>query len=322
MDTYKFKKSKGIVVFKSKNEIQVNYEILAQIKTRVIPNLLDVEVVNPFEVNFFTNNYIPIKEYLKNNMSLSMMYSIISQTIDALRGLADEGLESVRLVLDVDYVFLDVSCGRILFIYEPYISSRRIQNYIDFWVEIIDTTKIKDVDIEEQCQQLRDYITGAHSKSLDDIYAYVNKTSNVVHNSTGKLYEKATDLKQLNLNNDDYYEPETTLLVQDGFKSTRLVNISKAFIIRRKNMERVELTKDYFVIGKSGKCDYTVIGNPAISRQHLVIHNKNNEFYIVDKGSTNRTNLNGITIDYNREYRIGDGDVLKIADEFFDFKIS
>lgn len=326
MDKYKIKRVKGIntIVYKSKNVIKLDQDAVGKIRANLFPSLLQIYDANYNEVSYLINDYITLKDYLKNNVSIDVMYSIISQTIDIINDLSAEGMSAIRLVLDSEYVFVDASQSKLFFIYEPYISSREMTIYINFWIDIIDTTKYKDVDIREQCQQLKHYLEESKNRSLNDIYAYVNKTNNnnISQNTTSDLYVKATNLSNEGGSVEEDFEPETTLLVQDGFKSDRLVHDSKAFIIRKKNMEKVEVTKDIFVVGKSANCDYTIIGNPTISRQHIVIYNNRSHYSFVDKGSTNRTYLNGIVSEYNREYKIKDGDVLRLSNELFEFKVN
>ena len=79
---------------------------------------------------------------------------------------------------------------------------------------------------------------------------------------------------------------EATVLVSSQVKN-------HAVIIRLKTDEEVEITKDNFVIGKSSEADYTVSGNPTISRQHARIVKKDDGYILEDMNSSNYTFVDG-----------------------------
>ena len=329
MDKYRVRKSKGntTIVYRTKNEIQLNQESINQVRAGVVSGLLPIIEASSREVVFGANDYITLRDYLKKNVSIDIMYSIISQTIDTLNALSNERMSNTRLVLDADFVFVNEYDGRLFFIYEPYISNREMIIYINFWINIIDTTKIKDVDVREQCLQLKQYIEESKNKSLDEIYAYVNKTVSCDNpNTTGDLIVKATTLGQTSPQYEEE-EPETGLLVQSRpepltEKPKPIIKHEKrAFIIREKNNDKVEIITNTFSVGKSANCNYTVSGNPTISRLHIVISKKLGEFYLVDEKSTNGTYINGERIEHNREYCLKNGDRLRLSNEDFNIEI-
>ena len=88
------------------------------------------------------------------------------------------------------------------------------------------------------------------------------------------------------------------------------------------NGEKVFITKRNFIIGKSNeRADYTVKNNGAISRVHAEITVVGDEYYIIDKGSTNHTYVNGSMIEAESSVRIYDGDEIKLANEKFTFHL-
>lgn len=318
----RFRIKKRSVVYKSRDEIQISPQTIDKINSGVVNNLLRIESANSREVIYSINDYVLLKDYLKTKMSLDQMYSIISQTIITLNALSDEDMSNTRLVLDYEYVFVEPQSGALFFIYEPYISKRENIICNNFWINIIDSTKIKDVTAREQCLQLKQYLEASTDRGLDEIYAYVNKTP-IENNafSTGELLVKATNLRNTSFNENDL-EPETGLLQDNKPKEVVKQNTAsprkkRAFLIRESKKEKIEVLNDSFVVGKSASCNYTVIGNPTISRRHIIISRKQGEFYLVDEKSTNGTYINGSIIERNREYKLTNGDMLRLSNEDF-----
>ena len=83
---------------------------------------------------------------------------------------------------------------------------------------------------------------------------------------------------------------DETSVLSDGANETTVLgaSIPSASLIRKKNNERVSITKAVFKIGKERrKVDYCISDNTNISRSHADIVYKNGAFYIVDNNATN-----------------------------------
>jgi ABC-type multidrug transport system ATPase subunit/pSer/pThr/pTyr-binding forkhead associated (FHA) protein/ABC-type multidrug transport system permease subunit len=81
-------------------------------------------------------------------------------------------------------------------------------------------------------------------------------------------------------------------------------------------VKKVAFTKDVqsvLVLGKSPECDLIMLEG-EISRQHAqIIHNSNNELYIVDLGSTNGTFVNGRKLEPGVPYQININDEISFS---------
>ncbi len=122
------------------------------------------------------------------------------------------------------------------------------------------------------------------------------------------------------------YAGGTTLFVPDeeeGLGGDVDIGEEKgAVIIRRKNYDRIRLSKPMFRVGKDAtRVDYCISDNPAISRSHAVFVRKGKEYYLIDNRTTNHTYLNGTLVPPNVETRLADGCVIRMADEDFDFQL-
>lgn len=122
--------------------------------------------------------------------------------------------------------------------------------------------------------------------------------------------------------NDD----QTTVLIPNIGETTVLGGYMQSmphpFLIRYKNNDRIPINGSVFRIGKErSQVEYFIGDNTAISRNHAKIVVKNGEYFIIDTNSTNHTFVNGIMIQSNYEVKIVNGDVIRLANENFDFKL-
>lgn len=94
-----------------------------------------------------------------------------------------------------------------------------------------------------------------------------------------------------------------------------------AVLVRSNTNEMIRLTKNELRIGcDDKKVDYTITGNPAISRYHAAIIRKGNDFYLLDNHSTNHTRVNNIFLSPDKPCKLNDSDFILLADEPFVFR--
>ncbi|MDO4756607.1 MAG: FHA domain-containing protein [Parabacteroides sp.] len=70
-----------------------------------------------------------------------------------------------------------------------------------------------------------------------------------------------------------------------------------------------------YVIGRSKECDFTISGNPMISRRHIEVSTRGSSFFVEDLGSKFETFLDDKKV--TGPIEICPGQILKLADEFF-----
>lgn len=95
---------------------------------------------------------------------------------------------------------------------------------------------------------------------------------------------------------------------------------SRVTIVRKKTGTSVPVNAPEFIIGKeSNRVNYCV-NNNAVSRQHAKITLNNGSYFITDMNSSNFTYLNGRQIPANTPQLLHSGDIIKLADEEFEFR--
>lgn len=116
-----------------------------------------------------------------------------------------------------------------------------------------------------------------------------------------------------------------TSVLNDGAGETTVLgggaNVPTAYLIRKKNSDRVSINKAIFKIGKERRrVDYCISDNTSISRAHADIVYKNGAFYVVDNNATNGTFVNGVQVAGGGEQLLKNNDIVKLADEEFTFQ--
>ena len=66
--------------------------------------------------------------------------------------------------------------------------------------------------------------------------------------------------------------------------------------------------------------DYCINDNAAVSRQHAVVRSNGNRIFIEDMSSTNGTFVNNTKVISGSPVELNAGDVIKIANEEFDYR--
>ncbi len=122
---------------------------------------------------------------------------------------------------------------------------------------------------------------------------------------------------------------ETTVLgVGASIGETTVLGVAQGAVsvqphlIRRKNDERIPIAKPVFRIGKEKSyVDYFIGDNTAISRSHANVIIRDGEYFVVDTNSTNHTYVNDNMLQSNVENKISHGDVIRLANEDFEFRL-
>ncbi len=91
---------------------------------------------------------------------------------------------------------------------------------------------------------------------------------------------------------------------------------NRPILFFEKTGETAVVDKSRFVIGADPlAADYCLAGNPAVSGEHAVLFENNDNWYIDDRGSLNGTFVNQVRVMPGTAVMIRDGDTIVLADE-------
>ena len=118
-------------------------------------------------------------------------------------------------------------------------------------------------------------------------------------------------------------DDENTMILDGG--SARGNHGKKAYravITRRRNSQSMPITKNVFHIGKeSSFADFYIGDNATISSAHADIVCDEGQYFVRDMNSLNHTYVNGTLVEAGEMRELHSGDVLKLSNEEFDFRI-
>ena len=110
---------------------------------------------------------------------------------------------------------------------------------------------------------------------------------------------------------------------EQGQQGGQCHRLGGAYLIRKKNGEKIPITSQNFAIGKERRrVNYCISDNTSVSRYHVVIMKKGSDYYAADQKSSNFTFVNGVQLSPYQETLLTDRSTLKLSDEEFEFHVS
>lgn len=95
-----------------------------------------------------------------------------------------------------------------------------------------------------------------------------------------------------------------------------------AFLLRKKNMEKVLLNKPIFRLGRERSyVDYFICDNATVSRVHAQIENRDGTYTITDRNALNHTYVNDECLPSGKSHPLRSGDVIRLGSEVFEFRV-
>ena len=115
-----------------------------------------------------------------------------------------------------------------------------------------------------------------------------------------------------------FNEEDTTVLSAIEQAAPAAPQIKRPYLLM-KDESRIEIIRDSFVLGKSAQKADWIVDSKAVSREHLRITKKDDNYYATDLSSLNGSFINGTKLNPHEDYILNDGDSLKLADIEYTF---
>ena len=233
--------------------------------------------------------FTTIKEYISKDISKDKFITMLLNIINTIRKLQFRGVKLKNIILKPEQIFINKNNLKIKMICIP-ISNKNIDRTLkELLKEIILSAEF---DYNENCKYVRDILRFVEENDCNDFV--------VLQDGIEKCL-------------DDSNKEQSNVP-----KKTEKREKQQAYLIRLSTDERINIDKPIFRIGKDKhNADYKITNNTAVSRKHAEIIKKNNEYFILDVGSTNHTFINGDRIEEKKEIPLEDGDIIKLGNEEF-----
>ncbi|HCR73182.1 MAG TPA: hypothetical protein DIW26_01940 [Ruminococcus sp.] len=163
-----------------------------------------------------------------------------------------------------------------------------------------------------------------NNNSSDDLWGFMNNNDNLVESfrenteTADKVQEDEHHSENLALTNEISHNNDNNIMpslsTDNLVLSDNLSGKKKAYLFRQVNNEKIEINREYFMLGKYQYASYTFY-NDSVSRTHATIITENNEYFIVDNESKNGTFLNGKKIAPNTKIKLHNMDLITLANE-------
>lgn len=290
---------------------------------------------------------MPLSEYLKEGISKHEFFLVMQQLASAGRQLWEKGFSIEHLVSDICYVYINKITKEVQLIYLPVLSGQRQNNFMELMEAVVYTMISSGEDAEylshfiHFLRSLGSIQTGSMEK-LENYIANEGQSENTVLNGSGVNPEyKAPSDRQEDTGADDatYFEAEvygndgideddekTVVLDEGETEGTDFTSLIQEelpctpVLYRISTGETIHITKKMFRLGTDeASVDYAVLDNHAVSRSHADIICKEDHYFVFDLGSKNKSYINNRALPSKYEVEINHGDILKLANEEFEF---
>ncbi|MDL2289414.1 FHA domain-containing protein [Clostridia bacterium OttesenSCG-928-F22] len=308
------------------------------------------------EVSCTVTGMVPLSSYLSGIVTKKMFENTVSQIISIVKNCENSRLRISNLCLTLEHIFVDPRTNAVKCILWPLVNNQSacdvaaffrelpyqlvfnkheertyIINYIQFFRTLSGPFSIQD--FEQFCngataneppkpsydvpmQSVGEQKAAAGQRNICPNCGIVNAMGAKICVSCGTaLIERGDEKRNVK---------SGTAVLGYSAGSTELTSeeLPYPYLIRESTKQIISVDKPGFRIGKDkNSADFCVTDNTAVSRSHVVIHTREDRYFIVDQNSTNKTYIDGQVIPPNQEIEIFPGAKIKLANEEFVFYI-
>lgn len=333
------KKGRTQIILKSEKGQSLNLREVEDIQTGKMSYAIPVEVITKkksFTLVYDITNYITIEQYVYTIMNRRKYIGLLLQILGVFQKMTDDYYNPQNLVLELDKVLVNPSTDHIRFLFVPILYYNHGIPIRDFLLQLIYRTTFdssEDTSYVGRCveilqknrnfsiAELEEYLKLQFSeKSSTGIYCEETVPSEKEYHPFSDAREKRADSVMQKEQPLRENRNRTGILSGSGIMETVLLGAEET----KPCFKQIRTGKSYYLkqertkIGKR-KCDITIEDNSAVSKEHAMIQEKDDIYYICDLNSTNGTKLNGRKIPAMDQVRLSDEDEIELANEKFIF---
>lgn len=128
---------------------------------------------------------------------------------------------------------------------------------------------------------------------------------------------KGEPMLDIVISDEDTSEINNTYNLEDKTDEKKTI-VNRLKLLRTNCNETIIIDKDNYKIGRKKElCNYTIEDNKTISRVHMILKIKENEFFVFDNNSLNGIKINGEKINTDTDIKINKDDEIRLGNEKF-----
>lgn len=345
MSKYKVSSNKSLIKITRKfwGKVPVSERELRVFEENLLSGFLRPQLEGKHKIVYTAPVGIPLCTYMEKGLTIHKLYNVLAQVVEITKKVEMYGFYLNNLVLDKRLIYVKEITGELYFLYEPLEGRDNSTNVYAFLSDTLSKLKIEEREVLDECKRVRAFLDDTANYRMEDLEAFImevypqiyqqvtraekgmsgfitsSRLSYRQHYEAGQTTDQTTGRDEggtVLLRGEE--ESGTVLLQEEGTVLLQQPGIA-AHLQRKRTGEQVEVRGSEFRIGKDIAADYSVSDNKAVSRHHAVICCNGGTFSIRDENSTNHTYLNGRMLEPGRMEVLSDGDVIRLADEEFEF---
>lgn len=330
--------SHSLVAFSFSEDASFISNELAVLKAASLPNLLSIDLVDfdDKQVIYWGSDLVSLSTFLQSGITEQQFATVLGGIFCAVADVQQRELRTHALVTDMDRIYVSRPSGLVQFIYVPFSGLGMRFNLLSLIDRVVTGAVFIDSSeshyVEEfvgelaECKEqvfarLVDYCDNKYSGLMVGLSGLSALSQSFMHynQQMGTQAEPRPYQDRSVVRYDIQSESDGAVVVLAGESAPA----RKAVLTQLNNGNSATVSQDVFRIGKDpARCDWTVMGNAAVSRLHAEIMIEQGNYYLVDKNSTNRTFVNGELVGAGVPRLLENESIISLGNEEILFRFS
>lgn len=339
------------LVYCVENDEKVDSVARGMLQNNYIDGLLNPAFVQKGEKQYLKYDITSkpaLTEYFKEKMTKHRVLNLFQSIFSGMETAEEYMLMPEGFIFDMEHVYVDALSGKVSLLYLPLEEPKKKQDIRAFFKDMLTEMFYDENENLDYVGRLMNYFNQAEDFCMAGLNGALEKTAGEEEKPFAPKKDSISEEE-----NDDFFEeleiPEDeekasefhhsfmggsfdeddnkTVIIGGGmeYDNGRMdfgTSQGRCIIIRRKNGQNAVINKDVFHIGKeSSQADFYIGDNATISSLHADIICEDGRYFVRDMNSLNHTYINNVLVKPEEIRELHSGDVLKLANEEFDFKV-
>lgn len=342
--TYKNKKGRIIITNTIAYPEMINEHVLNAVCAGIFGGIVPLKVIRrgkKIKLECTVQGMIPVNQYMSGIVSKTTFLNLAYNILILIRECEKNMLNPDNLDLQTDRIFIDPLNGSIKCVLWPVVNNRFSRPPHVFFKQLPEGLQFNVYEDNSYLQQYNAFFNTLSPFSIKSFermimhFMGIDNSSNsgpLNENADNKIKAEASFKKDVKIEYDPFdpgLQPRIKGVKEAGREAdTGIIGFANEAHQICPGLIRVKTNRIYEVklpecrIGSGADCsDIFIANNSYISKNHALIVSQNGNYYIVDRGSKNKTYVNGKAVVPEIKTEIDSGTIIRLANEEFIFKI-